>query len=84
VERGGLTSCRRRETLLLALPVLLVILIKAFLPLDPPLLCKARPVPLPLQRSATGGLRPRHRQVRSGSMDGHQLWVEMVRTNKKS
>jgi hypothetical protein len=69
--------------LLLAQPVLLVVLIKVILTPDPPLLRKGCPIPLLLLRGATSGLRPRRRQVRSGGMDGHQLWTEIARTNEK-
>jgi hypothetical protein len=59
-------------TLLHAQPVLIVVLINVLLPHDPPLLHEGRPVPL-LLHGATGDLRSRHQQVRSGGMDGHQL-----------
>jgi hypothetical protein len=69
--------------LLLTQSVLLVVLIKALLPPDPPLLRVGRSVSLPLLRGATSGLRQRPRRVRSGGMDSHRLWAEIGRTNKK-
>jgi hypothetical protein len=82
---GGRVRQRRRrgETLLLALLVLFVVLVKALLPRDPPLLHESRPVPLPLLHGVSGSLGSGHRQVRSSGVNVHRLQAETVRANEK-
>jgi hypothetical protein len=70
------------ETLLLAQPVLLVVLVEALLPPDPPLLREGRPVPLPLLCGVAGGLRPRRQRVRSGGVDVHGLQEGTIRRSE--